>query len=71
MERAIIRHEGPDCEVARAVGRRLKEKLSTLGYVVGIGLAFVHPWLAFGVYASVALVWIIPDRRIESRVPAR
>jgi uncharacterized membrane protein len=58
LERAIISHEGPDCEVARAVGSR-------------VALAFVHPWLAFAVYAAVAFVWIIPDRRIEARARAR
>ena len=71
LERAIIAHEGPQSEVARAVGGTLKDKLSPLAYGVGIALAFVHPWLAELVYAGVALVWIVPDRRIESRVHPR
>ena len=66
LQRAIIAHEGPSSELARAVGRRLKEKVSAFGYALGVALAFVRPWLAFLVYAAVALAWIVPDRRIES-----
>jgi uncharacterized membrane protein len=71
LERTIIAFEGPHSELARAVGRGWKENLSPIGYVVGIVLAFVRPWLADLVYAAVALVWIVPDRRIESAVRAR
>ena len=71
LERTIIAHEGPDCELARAVGPRVKEKLSLVGYGVGIAMAFVRPWLADLVYALVATAWIVPDRRIESAVRAR
>jgi len=67
LERAIIAHEGPRSDLARAVGgRTLKEKLSPVAYGVGIALAFIRPWLADLVYAGVALAWIVPDRRIES-----
>jgi uncharacterized membrane protein len=68
LERTIIAHNGSDSELARAVGNDLKGKASGLLYLVGIGLAFVHPWLADVMYALVALVWIVPDRRIESKV---
>jgi len=71
LERSIIAYEGARSDLARAVGRRLKEKLSPLGYVVGIALAFVRPWLALLVYAGVALAWIVPDRRIELALRAR
>ena len=71
LERTIIAHEGPECGLAQAVGQRFKEKLSLVGYALGIPLAFVHPWLADLVYACVALAWIIPDRRIESALSAR
>ena len=67
LERAIISHEGPQSELARAMGRTWKEKLSPVGYVLGIALAFVRPWLADLAYAGVALAWVIPDRRIEKR----
>ena len=71
LERSIIAYEGARSDLARAVGRRLKEKLSPMGYVVGIALAFVRPWLALLVYAGVALAWIVPDRRIELALRAR
>ena len=72
LERAIIVHEGARSELARAVrGRTTKEKLSPVGYGVGIALAFIRPWLADLVYACVALAWIVPDRRIESGLHAR
>jgi len=71
LERAIIAHEGPGCELAQATGQRFKEKLSLAGYAVGIALAFVRPWVADLVYACVALAWIVPDRRIESALTAR
>ena len=71
LERTIIAYEGPRSDLAQAVGRRMKENLSTIGYLVGIALAFVRPWLADMVYAGVALAWIVPDRRIESAVRAR
>jgi TMEM175 potassium channel family protein len=72
LERAIIAHEGRTrSELARAVGRGLKEKLSPLGYVLGIAAAFIRPWLANLLYASVALAWFIPDRRIERSLRER
>jgi uncharacterized membrane protein len=49
----------------RALGRDLKGRLSPLMYLLGIALAFVEPWLAFVAYAVVALVWLVPDRRVE------
>ena len=66
LERTIIALEGPGSDLARAVRHRLKENLSPPAYGVGIALAFIRPWLALLVYAGVALVWIVPDRRIES-----
>ena len=42
--------------------------MSVLGYVAGIGLSFVQPWLACTLYVLVALLWLVPDRRIESRI---
>ncbi|HZJ55448.1 MAG TPA: TMEM175 family protein [Myxococcaceae bacterium] len=71
LERTIIAHEGPRSDLARAVGRRLKENLSPVGYGLGIALAFIRPWLAQLVYAGVALAWIVPDRRIEAVLRGR
>jgi uncharacterized membrane protein len=61
LERAIIRGGG---SLAQAIGKGWKERISAGMYVVGISLAFVHPWLADAVFASVAAAWVIPDRRI-------
>jgi uncharacterized membrane protein len=48
-----------------ALGRDLKGKLSPAIYLAGIGLAFVQPWLGLGPFVVVALMWLVPDRRVE------
>jgi len=68
LERVIIHDQGPDSLVARAVGRDLKGKGSPLLYAVGIGLSLLVPWLGVAVYAAVALIWLVPDRRIARTV---
>jgi uncharacterized membrane protein len=50
------------------LGRDLKGKISPLLYFAAIPLAFVSPWIALAVYVFVALIWLVPDRRIESAV---
>ena len=59
---------GEDSALAEALGRDWKGIASAVLYLVGIGSAFVHPYLACAIYASVAMVWFIPDRRIERRL---
>lgn len=57
---------GPDSAIAQALGRDIKGKSSLAIYVVGTAATwFVHPWLGFGAYVLVALIWLIPDRRME------
>lgn len=65
LERRIIAHQGRESLLAAAVGRDWKGKLSPLCYLSAIPLAFVSPWLSVGLYVFVALLWLIPDRRIE------
>ena len=65
LQRCIIAGEGASSVLARAVGRDLKGKLSPLVYVLSIGLAFWNQWLAQAGYVLVALLWLVPDRRIE------
>ena len=65
LQTVIIRTQGPDSLLARAVGRDWKGRLSPLAYLVAIPLAYVHPWIADGLYTAVALLWLVPDRRIE------
>jgi len=68
LQSAIIAIEGRDSRLAAAVGRDLKGKISPLVYAVAIPLAFVREWLADALYVGVALWWLVPDRRIESRI---
>jgi uncharacterized membrane protein len=65
LEVAIIRHEGEGSRLRQLVGNELKGRVSILMYVAGIGLAFVYHWASVATYALVALMWIVPDRRIE------
>jgi uncharacterized membrane protein len=65
LQQAIIVQEGRHSLLASAVGRDWKGKLSPLIYLAAIPLAFVNPWLANALYALVALLWLVPDRRIE------
>lgn len=68
LQQRTIAPEGPDSLLARAIGADIKGKLSPLAYLLAIALAFLQPWLAWAVYVLVALVWLVPDRRIESRI---
>jgi len=68
LERAIIKYNGPASKLARAVGNDLKSIVSLLVYVLAISLAFVRPWIALALYVVIAMIWFIPDRRIESMV---
>jgi uncharacterized membrane protein len=66
LERSIIACNGPDSKLARAVGSETKGKVSLFTYVLAMLLAFVHPWIALALYVVIAMMWFIPDRRIES-----
>jgi uncharacterized membrane protein len=68
LQRAIIHDQGSQSLVATAVGRDVKGKASPLLYATGIGLSFANRWLAVAVYAAVALMWLIPDRRLERTI---
>ena len=68
LQQRIIALHGRDALLARAVGRDLKGKASPLLYLVAIGLAFVDPRWSSALYVLVALLWLVPDRRIESRL---
>ncbi|WP_097459358.1 TMEM175 family protein [Mangrovitalea sediminis] len=65
LQRAIIAAQGDDSLLAYAVGRDVKGKLSPVLYCAAIPLAFVSPWISGTLYILVALMWLIPDRRIE------
>jgi uncharacterized membrane protein len=61
----LVAEQGPDSWLARAFGRDWKGKLSIVAYAFGIALAFVNQWISDAIYVSVALMWLVPDRRIE------
>ena len=65
LQRVIIRSQGPESVLAAAVGRDMKGKLSALAYALAIPAAFIRPWIAGLLFVGVAMMWLIPDRRIE------
>ena len=69
LARAIIATDGRDAILAKAIGRDRKGNLSIVLYAVAIPLAFVASWLAISIYVLVALMWVIPDKRIEKMMP--
>jgi uncharacterized membrane protein len=68
LQRAIIRADGPESPLARAVGADRKGLISRIAYFVALPAAFVRPWLADALYVLVAMMWFIPDRRIERQL---
>ena len=66
LSKALTRHHGKDSKLARAVGNSSKEIVSLVIYTVSIPAAFIHPWLACGLFVAVAIMWLLPDRRIEN-----
>jgi len=70
LERAIIGVEGPDSPLNRALGRSFKELASPPMYLLGIAATFVDPWFGMAFYVAAALMWLVPDRRME-RVAAQ
>jgi uncharacterized membrane protein len=69
LQGRIIRREGPDSTLALAVGSDWKGKVSPLIYATAIGAAFINQAIAQVLYVLVAIIWLVPDRRIERRVP--
>ncbi|MGL4249194.1 MAG: TMEM175 family protein [Aeromonas sp.] len=69
LARAIIATDGQDALLAKAIGRDRKGTLSVVLYAIAIPLAFVASWLAIAIYVLVALMWVIPDQRIERIMP--
>jgi uncharacterized membrane protein len=68
LELALIAEQGPDSPLAAAVGREWKGKLSLVLYGLAVGLAFVEHWVSLAIYVVVALMWLVPDPRIEAKL---
>jgi uncharacterized membrane protein len=67
LQTVIIAGSGGSSKLARAVGSDLKGKISMVLYVAAIPLAFVHQLISDAIYVAVALIWLVPDPRIERR----
>ncbi len=67
LKTTIITAQGADSSLAEALGNDLKGKISPVVYIVAVPIAFVNHWVALALYIAVALMWLVPDRRIESR----
>ena len=63
-----MRAEGSDSPLRIAIGSDFKGKVSPLLYCLGIGLTFVDRWLGVATYVLVALIWLVPDRRVERQI---
>jgi uncharacterized membrane protein len=68
LQKLILAQQGPNSKLEAAIGKDIKGKISPLIYIAAIPLAFVHQWISDGLYVLVALMWLIPDRRIESKL---
>lgn len=68
LVRTIIREHGPESKLARAIGGDFKGWLSISLYALAIPLAFVAAWISVALYVAVALLWLVPDRRIEQQL---
>jgi uncharacterized membrane protein len=68
LQNAIIAHQGPGSRLAEAVGHDKKGLISPVLYALAIPLAFVNQWVSDAIYVLIALIWLVPDRRIESKL---
>lgn len=68
MARALVAIHAKDSLLALAIGNDFKERLSIYIYTAAVLLAFVNPWISVALYIAVAILWLIPDPRIESRL---
>jgi uncharacterized membrane protein len=69
--RLLLSADGKDSPLARAVGADWKGNVSIAIYAIGIGLAFIRPVLGLACYVTVAVIWFIPDKRIERVLPEK
>ena len=70
LQQLIIASQGPDSLLKKAVGGDWKGKMSPLLYLIAIVLAFWSNWISLGIYVLAALIWLVPDRRIEKALSA-
>ncbi|MBK8611688.1 MAG: DUF1211 domain-containing protein [Chitinophagaceae bacterium] len=68
LAKSLVRAHGKESLIAQALGKDWKGMLSVILYIVGIGLTFINPWIGFSIYILVAVMWFIPDKRIEKKM---
>jgi len=68
LQKAIMHGQGSQSMLAQALGSDIKGKISPVLYAAGIALAFFVPWASIALYALVAVMWLVPDRRIEEAI---
>ena len=65
LQTQILKHHGPDSLLAKALGKDLKGKISPILYIIAIASTYFRQWIAAALYVLVALIWLVPDKRIE------
>ena len=65
LQKAITHRHGQQSVLAKALGHDFKGKVSLIAYATGVGFAFLSPWISVALYLLVAVMWLVPDRRIE------
>jgi hypothetical protein len=65
LEKTLLKQAGPESTLARAVGKDWKGKISIITYFIAVAVAFVQPAISLCLYTLVAIIWFIPDTRIE------
>jgi uncharacterized membrane protein len=68
LQNRLVALDGPESRLARAMGRDAKGRISPVLYAIAIPLAFVQRWVSLSIYVFVALMWLVPDRRIENNL---
>ncbi len=68
LVKALVRHHGKDSLLATSIGNDFKGKISIVIYILGILISFYNSWISMGLYTMVAIIWFIPDTRIEKRI---
>jgi uncharacterized membrane protein len=68
LVKALLRHHGKDSLLASSIGNDFKGKISIIIYILGVLISFYNSWISMGLYTVVALIWFIPDSRIEKRI---
>lgn len=68
LSQSLISYHGKDSVLAKAVGKDVKGKISVVIYAIAIALSCLNGWISLSLYALVALIWLVPDRRIEKRL---